>query len=125
MDPYAVCAAVNPVLLGCAHASGDMAQRIYRYHTIKSHHFGKGINLKLLAYTKHHSFSFVSDGIKLSVLASFAEKATSLATLPILIPCDADSAVFCDKFRDFLESRYIILDIRENGDPLLSLLFKN
>ena len=101
---------VMPVLIGDRKAALTVAKRLYLNFSIAPHWFGESGLFGGAPYLRAHSWkNSFSDRAKLELLSIFVSEYTA-GYIPVLIPCDDESMLFCNKNLDEIESRFVIAD---------------
>ncbi len=115
-----------PVLLGNGKQAWKTASEICLRHDVTPHWFGRGMDFRLVTRVRRHILPAplfdMSDALLLQILLDFAAEQLGLLTL---FPCDGDAEDFVNRNLPALESRYVILPPRGEGDPLAPLVRKN
>ena len=101
---------IMPVLIGDRKAVLEVAKRLYLNFSIAPHWFGESGLFGGAPYLRAHSWkNSFSDRSKLELLSIFVSESTA-GYIPVLIPCDDASLLFCNRNLDVIESLFVIAD---------------
>lgn len=114
-----------PVLLDGKRTAGYVAMDMYTRHGVNPHWFGRGFSFSLAVYAQRHPLpaplSALSDEILTQILLDFASEHVGLLAL---YPCSPEAEAFVARVAPSLESRYVILPLPVDSDPLAPLVRK-
>ena len=101
---------LSPVFLGYSKDTGRIARHFFHRYRLISHVFCKRIPFgkRFSPIIKFHIYCLTHDELLLSALENFADTAKNQDVTLYLIPSTKDAFAFLSRYRERLESRFVI-----------------